>query len=560
MGYNLNKYVLPSAADQRGENMAALKHVMINDIIEDQNVRMQNLRKYYPFFCLCDTAFTQFKDGRYAHLDMGYITMASLRFFINENNFNEQEVTYEQYEAFLLELLRRDYALNETPEEERQLVSYIFDKLKNDGRAFEFHFFDPETKATKTARVKYIDSHIVEGTVKYHITAEGIEFYLDTKEMKEESKISVQQLLLGKLIAAKNFKGGIEVVKRINSEVSKLIYEKQEVLHILSYDVFAGAKACEEYMATAARWFTEEQKLFTKNKQLIEQALKTATGDTDEPGRDEFYKSLEDIHILETELKKTIKKHNDLISETIALQTASDKIISRAKFRRLRNVFDFRETLVKTQKQDNPAVLGALLAPLFTPRLKKTFSVKDIDNLLSYRQDMAEQGEKITKASADTDFVYEDELEDIRIAANFRRIFSVLLDQLSKKQSVDLNALNGILEIKFGRELFINGDYYSFLSHLSQKREYDMARMLEKQDTFLEGIVSQDMTEDEKQRYHDMYFTVTYLPEEKINLSSYATAFARTRGQLPARDALVPPEERFIVTNMRFDRKERQDG
>lgn len=27
----------------------ALKYVMINDIIEEHNARMQNLRKYYPF-------------------------------------------------------------------------------------------------------------------------------------------------------------------------------------------------------------------------------------------------------------------------------------------------------------------------------------------------------------------------------------------------------------------------------------------------------------------------------------------------------------------------------
>lgn len=528
--------------------MAALRHVMINDIIEDQNVRMQNLRKYYPFFCLCDTVFSQYKDGKYAYLDMGYITMASLRFFINENNFNEREITYEQYEDFLIELLRRDYNLRENPKEERQLCAYIFDKLKNDGRAFEFHFFDPDTKETKTARVKYIDSHIAEGEVRYHITSEGIEFYLDTKEMKEESKISVQQLLLGKLITAKNFKGGIEVVKRINSEVSKLIYEKQEVLHILNYDVFAGARACEEYMATAARWFSEEQKLFTKNQQLIEQALKTASAGGGDSEKDSFYKSLQDIHILETELKKTIKKHNDLIGETIALQSASDKIINRAKFRKLRNVFDFKDTLLRAEKRDTPEALGSILSPLFIPRLKKSFGVRDIDNLLNYRQDLNERGEKLVKEQVDMDFVYEDELEDTRIAANYARIFAVLLDQLYKKKTVDLNTLNGILEIRFGEDLFVNGDYYGFLSHLSQKREYDITKLLEKQDTFLESIVRDSMSEEEVSRYGGMRFTVDFLPEEKINLSSYAIELGRSAEM----DSLVPPEERFVVTNMRF--------
>ena len=78
----------------------ALKYVMINDIIEEHNARMQNLRKYYPFFVLAETTFAQYKEGRYAQLDMGYITMAVLRFFIQENSFNEREVSYDEYEDF----------------------------------------------------------------------------------------------------------------------------------------------------------------------------------------------------------------------------------------------------------------------------------------------------------------------------------------------------------------------------------------------------------------------------------------------------------------------------
>ena len=219
----------------------ALKHVMINDIISEHSARMKNLKKYYPFFVLSETTFSQYKEGKYSFLDMGYITMASLRFFINENNFHEKDITFEEYESFLLELLKRDFNLEESQEEEKQLVLYIFDKLKNDGRAFEFKFYDPEKRGMKVARVKLIDSKIENGQVFYNITAEGIEFYLDTKEIKDESKINVSQLLLEKMISSNNFKGGIDVVKRINSQVIQLILEKEQVLKLLGIDVFEGA-------------------------------------------------------------------------------------------------------------------------------------------------------------------------------------------------------------------------------------------------------------------------------------------------------------------------------
>ena len=69
---------------------------MIGEIITDHRERMLNLKKYYPFFRLMDASFDQYKDGKYCALDMGYILMAVLRFFIEENNFKEMDMTYNE--------------------------------------------------------------------------------------------------------------------------------------------------------------------------------------------------------------------------------------------------------------------------------------------------------------------------------------------------------------------------------------------------------------------------------------------------------------------------------
>ena len=63
---------------------------MVNDIVSGHRARMLNLKKYYPFFKLTEISLSQFKDGKYEILDMGYIVMGILRFFIEENNFNDQ--------------------------------------------------------------------------------------------------------------------------------------------------------------------------------------------------------------------------------------------------------------------------------------------------------------------------------------------------------------------------------------------------------------------------------------------------------------------------------------
>ena len=126
---------------------------------------MYNLRKYYTFFVLSETAFTQYKDGRYNSLDMGYITMAVLRFFIEENNFNERDITYPQCEAFIKELLIRDFDIEIEDEDMADLILYIFDKIRNDGKAFEFTFYDP-VLFNKNSTIKVYFDPVTGGLLK----------------------------------------------------------------------------------------------------------------------------------------------------------------------------------------------------------------------------------------------------------------------------------------------------------------------------------------------------------------------------------------------------------
>ena len=64
------------------EDNMAQANVLQNDIVHEHRVRMLNLKKYYPFFKLTEISFENFRQGQYADLDMGYIVMAVLRFFI----------------------------------------------------------------------------------------------------------------------------------------------------------------------------------------------------------------------------------------------------------------------------------------------------------------------------------------------------------------------------------------------------------------------------------------------------------------------------------------------
>lgn len=479
-------------------------------------MRMLHIRKYYPFFKIMETSFTQYKEGKYADLDMGYISLAILRFFMEENHFRNQEVTYGQYEAFIKELLRRDFGLQLELEEERELTGFIFDKIKNDGRPFLFPYYDPVAHKKMVMRIKLIDSRLEGQTIYYSITAEAIEFYLDTKEFRDESAITVEQLLLEKMIRSRNFKGGAEVVRRINSEVFRLMAKKNEVLGILSFNVFEGMKAFEAFMENGTKWFEEEQRLFEKNSSLIRFALEKAQADERRGEyQSQYYKAMEEIFTLENELKKAIVRHGELLSACTQLQKKADELVSRSKIQALRPSFDFTKVLHSLMEQERADKLEYFVKPLLKLRINKTFSLRMLDEMLTYRPEKEEAPEK-TALQQEESYFYEDEAEEQRIVHNFQIFMKILLDRLMEEKSITLKQL---YEGEQGQKDFLwnQGDFYTFLVHLCQKKYYDMEQVMRDPDTFLEEELCGFLKEEGHEVYQNLKLSLSMLPQEELS-------------------------------------------
>lgn len=463
---------------------------MMGDIITDHRERMLNLKKYYPFFKLIDTNFSQFKDGKYEVLDMGYIIMAILRFFIEENNFKEKDVTYIEYLNFTESLLKRDFGLDLTMEEAKEISDYVFDKIKNDGRPFEFSYFDPIDKKRYVSRMRIIESTIRNNTVWYSISADAVEFYLDTKEIKDESRINVSQLLLEKMINSENFRGGIEVVERINEEVNRLKQKKNEVLLILSTDVYAGIDAYEEFVETGMKWFEDEEKLFKKNQELIKKSIERLNASSTKEKTESYYRTINEIYNLENQLKIAMNRHAELLRDCTQMQKMTDDAVRRAKLSRLRSHMDFTATLNAMIKRDNADALSILLGPLFKPNIKKTFGLNSIDEALTMKPAKYEYKEKVLNEEA-MDIVFEDEIEDARIKFNYIFIMNNLISVLHKKTSISLSDFNELMKKTYDENILKNVDYFSFFVNLCQKETYKIGGSEMDNETFLDGILKE---------------------------------------------------------------------
>ncbi len=504
--------------------MKADAHVLIHDITREHEARMLHLRKYYPFFELFKLSLNQYAEGHCRFLDMGYMTMAVLRWFIEENSFNDRRVTYAEYRLFLRQLLLRDFDYQGTEEEQDTLIQYVFDKLTNEGRPFSFEWYDPIIKKRCVGKTNLIESGYEDGEIRYVISADGIEFYLDTKETKDESVIGTEQILLSKMIKAKNFKGGSEIIKKINNEVTRLLRQKDEIQKTLDINIFEGLKDLEAFQKAGLAWFEEEQKQFDQNLKLVDQALKKAREENSDS------KSLADIFQLNLELKRAMQRHEQLLGACTTLQVKADEALNKARNHQLRQSFDFRDWLNQAIETDNAGILEHVMFPFNGLNFTKSIPLERMDDLLSLRPEEKEAVETIGEGKAE-DIVYEDEMIDERIRHNHGLIAICLFDALIDRRILSLTDLNYLLTMKYTDMILNNGDYYSFLSQLAQKNYYDLGMIKDEQDTFLEKVMSEVITADHTKVYEDLKFTLTYSPEEILQIT----------------------EDR-MVTNIRFER------
>ena len=87
---------------------------------------------------------------------------------------------------------------------------------------------------------------------------------------------------------------------------------------------------------------------------------------------------------------------------------------------------------------------------------------------------------------------------------------SALLYCISKKERISLVEFNEYLKKSFGEKIFKNGDYYSFIIHLCQKKEYNLAELNREPDTFLEGIINNNMRRKVYDEYMNLHFIIEF--------------------------------------------------
>ena len=214
-----------------------------------------------------------------------------------------------------------------------------------------------------------------------------------------------------------------------------------------------------------------------------------------------------------------MNNHLKLLAACTQLGIMADEMVKKAKLGRLRPSFDFRNALELAMKKDDIALLGSLVRPVMGLKLNKTFPIARLEDMITYRPEREEQAERI-ESTAVENIVYDDELEDERIRNNYATLIKLLLGMLKRRDSFDLRTFNETAAKILGASLFENGDYYSFLVHLCQKKEYLFEADRQGMETFLDEIFRDCAAKEEYSEYLGMHFAIEPAGDDEIEISA----------------------------------------
>lgn len=459
----------------------------IDSIVSEGPIRFKTLKKYYPFFYM--KSITKYRDrvqdddGNDIEvvydIDMGEICLSLLSFLFYEGRMKAKTIHYEDIAEFLGMLLEELYDLKFSEESLDKFTSYIIDKMMQEngvGFTFASPKFLPsnadislrgQAKTEVNRNIKYIEAppNRKTGQKEYTITADAIEFFLDTKEFGEESKITISLLLLKTMIEHNEYDSALLSLTKVNAEVIQQITKVNEIEMGLMYGGNGGYRAFEEYRALADKRQIEEEELFvatmeqvrTLREDYLDKVKKSELGEKE-------MNALQCLDKMDKELTKTVELHQQLLGKVVMLTGKSFEILQKKQLNKIKSSFDFENFLDKVEKKGRADIFKETLSPFLPLNIKKQFSLDKINDLFlvvppkGKEESTTEDDEKDKTFDSDK---FNREINE-RVIYNYKNIYKFLFKSLAENRSTTLEQILENDEVN-AKEMFKNPDFVGFI-------------------------------------------------------------------------------------------------
>lgn len=441
----------------------------MDDFLEELDMRMEQVKIYYPIMEMLKRRKAEEFSGLVPELS--FLTLAYL---IYEGKLKHRGITFQNLEAFVGKALQRIMAKDLAPETIRELTAEILDGMQNGGRNYILNTYSFKGNTFKEKYVKFLDiRQSEEGVLNYHITEQGVDFYLRTKEFPEETKITVNLLLFQKQMEKGAFAFAYETVRRLNMEVQKKKDRKNSLLESLMYGRFDFGEAYNNYHRSIVMQFEEEAELFNTAVKNVSSAFNEymeRINSGEATSKD--IRTFTLIKIIEKEISRAQTLHTELLKEAVGFTKEYDRVLGVRRKAIFTERFNFQGEFEKLIRNNAaPELLKYLFEPLINPYVRKSFNP-----LRAFEpQHLAKGGQEAKESREDdlsADRVTIDDLTRSRVKENFIFYAAKLLETLdTPKGHVSLQGYCGSLMEKYSQDSVYNGDFLSFIIELNRDKK-----------------------------------------------------------------------------------------
>lgn len=445
----------------------------IERLVNEMPIRMANLKKYYPYFEIKNLNNT---SPKYEKFNFEIILLGIVGFLLQEVEVKQRKVVYSDIKQFIKLYTERIYeGVSWDDISIQEFTDYILNKIQNNGVPFEYGIYNLKNSKTEEHYVRYIMfTHDEKDDKNYYgLTAEGIEFYLQTKEFGEESKVTIHLLLLQKMIENDDYDSALSHIINVNAEVRSIILKKREILEEFLTKGIGAYGEYEKYKERINRKFEEENDLFNATTEKVDKMLELKSDAKAEAISKKDRNAINVLKEIQNELKRTVEVHSKLLNEILDLDKNKEIILAEKRANSFKEKFNFGNFLQGIVNQNDVTIFEHAVRPLFFAKKIKFFAEEKIEDMVLIEEKI-KKTEKNQSAymGIPKDLITLDKMVIGRLVSSYKVYIDFLFTYILEKDEFTVKEFVEYIKENHSEKFVKNKDFHTFLVHFFSSASY----------------------------------------------------------------------------------------
>ncbi|MGN1412005.1 MAG: hypothetical protein ACI4WH_05825 [Oscillospiraceae bacterium] len=410
------------------------------------NSRQEFLSIYYLYFYMI-------QYNRYS-FDIGNFIIALLSYMVENGRLDFYSMTTNDIKNFTNKYFFNLNMQNVLSNDDLNNILNKLEGINSDGTPIMYKY------SNKSEKVAYILFDIENNG--YKITDTGLQFLISSKEVPQESKLTVSLYLFRLQIKKHKYQSALDTIVNINMETKRQLSIKNKILHIAKYDAQLGNKMYNDYWKDFVSLRLEEEQHYQQAKEFLKEYQNLSQEDITSSDKGLLRK-------IDAELNLSTTLQNQYILEISSMGKEMTELSLNSINNVFENKFNFKEHFEDAYKSKNPInSLMTIITPLLLPKKIKLFDVS-----MAFAQQQVKTKNDIQTIGTVANIKEPISIIDVskqyenRKLKNYQKYFTIMISMLEKSSIDDIREY-----IKqFNSEDIQSIDFLSYLMDLSSFSE-----------------------------------------------------------------------------------------